>query len=356
MKEIGRFQLVTSMLIIMLLACNKKSDASLTETDLSISHSLLAFSEKDSVQTIQVKTNASDFEVSIPSLSPWCSFKKNGTTVSISVSGMGSSFSQRSTVVSIIAGSGIKRVEKTISVSQSRVWKLLWEENFNTDGPVNTSNWTIQGKGSSDWKMYMTPTDELAFVQGGNLILKARKTSNGYETSGVASLNKFNFKYGKVEVKAKLSAGQGTWPAIWMMPVQSIYGVWPKSGEIDIMEHLNNDTKIYQVIHSNYIDNLGLKTDPPYSFTPSFVVGGFNTFGIEWFPDKIDFLVNGAVTFTYPRKASVPIDQLQWPFDQPFYLILNQSLGGAWVGKIDDSILPLQTEIDYVKVYGLSFY
>lgn len=356
MRKIGRFQLVTSMLILMLLACNKKSDASLTEIDLSISHSLLAFSEKDSVQTIQVQTNASDFEVSIPSGSSWCSFKKNGTTVSISVSGMASSISQRSAVVRIIAGSGVKQVEKTVTVTQSRVWKLLWEDNFNSDGPVNTANWTLQARGTSDWKMYMTPSEELAFVKGGNLILKARKTSSGYETSGVASLNKFNFKYGKVEVRAKLSAGQGTWPAIWMMPAQSIYGTWPKSGEIDIMEHLNNDIKIYQVIHSNYIDNIGIKTDPPYSFTPLFIVGGYNTFGIEWFPDKIDFLVNGNITFSYPKKTSVPTDQLQWPFDQPFYLILNQSLGGSWVGKIDDSILPVQSEIDYVKVYGLSFY
>lgn len=349
-------QLLTSMLMMMLLACNKKSDAALAETDLSISQSILAFSEKDSLQSVQVITNVADFEVSISPGSPWCSFKKNGTTVSILVSSMGSLFSQRSTAVKIIAGSGIKRVEKTISVTQSRVWKLLWEDNFNSDGLVNSANWTLQGKGSSDWKMYMTPTDELAFVKGGNLILRARKSSTGYETSGVASLNKFSFKYGKVEVRAKLSAGQGTWPAIWMMPAQSIYGAWPKSGEIDIMEHLNNDTKIYQVVHSHYVDNLGMKTDPLYSFTPSFVVGGYNTYGIEWFPDKIDFLVNGIITFSYPKKASVPPDQLQWPFDQPFYLILNQALGGSWVGKIDDSILPAQSEIDYVKVFGLSFY
>ncbi len=125
MKEIGRLHLVTSMLILMLLACNKKSDASLTEIDLSISHSVLAFSEKDSVQTIQVQTNASDFEVSIPSGSSWCFFKKNGTTVSISVSGMASSISQRSAVVRIIAGSGVKQVEKTVTITQNRIWKLL---------------------------------------------------------------------------------------------------------------------------------------------------------------------------------------------------------------------------------------
>lgn len=140
------------------------------------------------------------------------------------------------------------------------------------------------------------------------------------------------------------------------MPEKSAFGGWPRSGEIDIMEHLNNDKKTYQVIHSHYIDKLGITNDPPNSHTPAFSVGQFNTFGIEWFPEKIDFLVNGNITFTYPKKAGLSADKLQWSFDEHFYLILNQALGGSWVGAIDDSILPVQTEIDYVRVYGLASY
>ena len=135
---------------------------------------------------------------------------------------------------------------------------------------------------------------------------------------------------------------------------ESMYKYFVKHGVPDhkvLIMYNDIDLSIYTPV-----DNLGMKTDPLYSFTPSFVVGSYNTYGIEWFPDKIDFLVNGTITFTYPRKASVPADQLQWPFDQPFYLILNQALGGSWVGKIDDSVLPVQSEIDYVKVYGLSLY
>jgi len=98
MRKIGRLQLFTSMLLMMLLACNKKSDASLAGINLSISQSTLAFSEKDSIQSIQVVTDASDFAVTISPGSSWCSFKKNGTTVSISVSGMASSISQRSAI------------------------------------------------------------------------------------------------------------------------------------------------------------------------------------------------------------------------------------------------------------------
>lgn len=116
----------------------------------------------------------------------------------------------------------------------------------------------------------MTTSNDYAFVKEGKLILKAVKHADGYHTGGVESFKKFSFKYGKVEVKAKLSSGQGTWPAIWMMPEKSVFGDWPRSGEIDIMEHLNNDTKTYQVIHSYYVDNLGIKNDPANSHTPAF--------------------------------------------------------------------------------------
>ncbi len=355
-----KINLLTSFIFSLILttagACSKTSDPVSQPPSLSVSTSSLAFSEKDSSQSLQVESNTGNYDVSIPAGISWCTFEKNGNTLNIRVSVMTSVTAKRNTEVTISAGSGTQKIQKIITVAQNREWKLIWEDNFDTDGPVNNSRWTLVNKGSSDWNKYMTPSNELAYVQSGNLILKGRKTATGYETGGVNSSGKFNFKYGKVEVRAKLSAGQGTWPAIWLMPQQSVYGGWPKSGEIDIMEHLNNDAKIYQVVHTHYVDNLGNKTDPPYSATPAFSVGIYNTFGMEWFPDRIDFTLNGAVTFTYPKKANVPQDQLQWPFDQSFYLILNQALGGSWVGSINDAILPVQTEIDYVRVYGLRVY
>lgn len=356
MTKINPFMSLICLLSISLVACAKQSAPTLAETELSISASSLVFSEKDSAQSVRISTNAGNYEIVVPSGITWCNIQKTGNDLRIAVSGMTSALSQRNTVVTVIAGSGSQKVEKTITVSQSRVWKLVWEDDFNTDGPVSSEKWTLVTKGTPDWKKYMTPSDELAFVQGGNLILKARKTATSYETSGITSANKYHFKYGKVEVRAKLCAGQGTWPAIWMMPQQSVYGGWPKSGEIDIMEHLNHETKVWQVIHSHYVDNLGIKNDPPYSSTAPFTVGSFNTYGIEWFPERIDFLVNGAVTFSYPKKANLPADQLQWPFDQSFHLILNLALGGSWVGAINDAILPVQSEIDYVKVFELAQY
>ena len=105
-----------------------------------------------------------------------------------------------------------------------------------------------------------------------------------YQTGCIESKGKFSFKYGKVEVRAKLSKGKGSWPAIWLMPEKSIYGGWPNSGEIDIMEHLNADTIVYQTIHSNYVDVQQKKKDPLYAITAPFHVDQYNVYGLEWFP------------------------------------------------------------------------
>ena len=136
---------------------------------------------------------------------------------------------------------------------------------------------------------------------------------------------------------------------MWMLAEEKKYGNYPKNGEIDIMEHLNYDDIIYQTTHSYYTLELKQKTNPPYSSTAKFNKEVFNTFGLEWFPDKLVFTLNGEETFTYPRLKDV--DPSQWPYDQPFYLLIDQQLEGAWVGKADPEDLPVQMIIDWVKVY-----
>lgn len=353
MKILHKAGLSFTIILMLHLACsNKKNDtAAPISITISVSADSLIFPQSGGSKTLQITTNAEYITATLPGGTSWAKCSVIGKAVYVTADSLPLLASERMLDLLITAKKGTVSQNKTIRIKQ-KPWKLIWEDNFNTDGLVNASNWNLVTQGSSDWNKFMTASNDLVYVQGGNLILKGRKTNTGYETGGVNSSNKFNFKYGKVEVRAKLSMGQGTWPAIWMMPQQSIYGGWPKSGEIDIMEHLNNDLKVYQVVHSHYIDNLGNKTNPSYLATPAFNVGTFNTFGIEWYPDKIDFFVNGSFTFSYPKRADIPADQLQWPFDQNFYLILNQALGGSWVGAINDAILPVQTEIDYVKVFG----
>ncbi len=228
-------------------------------------------------------------------------------------------------------------------------WKLYWQDEFNSDGAPDSSKWSAAPRYSSDWNEYNTDSDELAYVQNGKLVVKGIVNPDQdsdpvpYQTGAIRTHGKFSFKYGKVDVRAKLGAAKGSWPAIWMMPEHSVYGGWPNSGEIDIMEHLNSDSNIYQTVH---IENQSSK---PAAATPAFNVGEFNNFGIEWYPDRIDYFVNGSKTYTYSRTE--PVTSAQWPFDQEFYLILNQALGGSWVGSVNPDDLPAQMEVDYVRIY-----
>ncbi|CAN5139996.1 hypothetical protein BH20BAC1_BH20BAC1_02230 [soil metagenome] len=136
---------------------------------------------------------------------------------------------------------------------------------------------------------------------------------------------------------------------MWMLAEKGKYGAYPMNGEIDIMEHLNFDSIIYQTVHSYY--TLELKQDkiPPHYDTARMKVNNYNTFGLEWSPDKLQFTLNGKKTFTYPRLKNV--DSRQWPFDQPFYIMIDQQLGGNWVGDVDPAQLPVHMIVDWIKVY-----
>ncbi|MFB9864416.1 glycoside hydrolase family 16 protein [Rufibacter immobilis] len=232
-------------------------------------------------------------------------------------------------------------------------WKVIWEDDFSKDGAPDPAKWRFAGRRSPDWACYCADNPEITYVKDGFLYLKAVLNENPtdtakYQTACIHTKDKFAFAYGKIEVRAKLARGKGSWPAIWLMPQDSKYGGWPKSGEIDIMEHLNYDTIFYQTLHSEYIDQMNQKNNPVYFATPSFKEGEFNVFGMEWYSDRLDFFVNGQKTFSYPKIGNA--DSRQWPFDQKFYLILNQALGGKWVGSIKDEELPVQMVVDWVKV------
>ncbi|UOG77367.1 glycoside hydrolase family 16 protein (plasmid) [Hymenobacter tibetensis] len=233
-------------------------------------------------------------------------------------------------------------------------WKLVWADEFNKNGKPDPEKWGFASRSSPDWACYCTDTLATTFVQNGELYLRGiinrdATDSVKYKTGCIQTKGKFAFKYGKVEVRAKLGKGKGSWPAIWLMPQQNKYGFWPHSGEIDIMEQLNSDSIFYQTLHSNYIDQLKQKTNPVYFNTSPYQVGEYNVYGLEWYPDRLDFFVNGRKTFTYPKVVGT--DPTQWPYDQDFYIILNQALGGKWVGEIHDQDVPVQMAVDWVRVY-----
>ncbi len=236
--------------------------------------------------------------------------------------------------------------------SQTPGWKLTWSDEFSTNGKPDPAKWSFSGRGTANWKCYCTDDTATAFVKDGflylNGILSANSTDTAtYNTGCIQTKGKFSFKYGKLEVRAKLSQGQGSWPAIWLLGED---GAWPNNGEIDVMEHLNFDTIFYQTMHSYFIDKLNHKHDPKYFTTASFKVNDFNVYGMEWYPDRIDLFVNGHKTFSYPKIQNDTTGK-QWPFDQPFYIILDQALGGNWPGPVNKKDLPQQMIVDWVRVY-----
>lgn len=236
-------------------------------------------------------------------------------------------------------------------------WNLIFFDEFKTNGSFDSSKWSFCPRSSTSvaWIKYLTENENYASVSDGNLVLRMDNASIPgdnvpYHSGGVQTLGKFSFKYGKVEVRAKFKQGQGAWPAIWMMPVTATYGGWPNSGEIDIMEHVNYENVAHQTVHNGAVTNSGGSSSATSS--SSFTVNDYNIYGLEWTESALKFFVNGNLRYTYNKPANPT--SANWPFDQPFYLILNQSGGAGWPGAINNSDLPFDMKVDWVRVYQRS--
>ena len=183
-------------------------------------------------------------------------------------------------------------------------YRLVWKENFRGKS-IDDSRWSKIPRGKPDWKRYMSDHESLYELKGGKLILHgvenkgtAPEDTARFLTGGIFTKGKFAIRYGKVEVRAKLEAAQGAWPAIWMLPEK---GSWSDAGEIDILERLNHDDFVYQTVHTYYTHILKEKKNPPHTAKAKINPDGYNVYGVEILPDKIVFSVNGKVTHTYPK-------------------------------------------------------
>jgi len=246
-------------------------------------------------------------------------------------------------------------VLKTAPVNKR--WKLKWSDEFNTKGLPDSKNWTYD-VGGTGWgnneKQFYTNADTLnANVKDGLLnitVRKAEKEKMSYTSARLASRKKFDFKYGRLEVRAMLPKGRGLWPAIWMLPTDWKYGNWPKSGEIDVMEHVGYEPdSVYGTVHTLSFNHTKgtqvgkvLKVENPYT--------AYHVYAMEWFETHINLFIDGKLFFTFKNtKKGVE----EWPFDQNFHVLLNVAVGGNWGGKngIDESIFPGTMKIDYVRVF-----
>ena len=231
-------------------------------------------------------------------------------------------------------------------------WRLVWEENFDQINDFDPAVWSKIPRGTADWNNYMSDFDSLYEMRKGNLVLRGIQNltqpqdTAPFLTGGVYTKGKMGFMDGRLEIKAKLNGATGAWPAFWLLPQE---GQWPMGGEIDIMERLNYDNIAYQTVHSHYTYDLGFKTTPPQGSTGPIHPEAYNVYAVEMYADSLCFFINDQHTFTYPR---IETDQEgQFPFHQPFYLLLDMQLGGSWVGAVDPTELPVEMSIDWVRFY-----
>lgn len=242
---------------------------------------------------------------------------------------------------------------------------LIWSDEFDVDGLPDATKWKYDigghGWGNSEEQFYTDARLENARVENGVLIIEAlkegwpttsRTPTHDYTSARLVSKGSGDWLYGRIEIRAKLPAGVGTWPAIWMLPTGQEYGGWPRSGEIDIMEHVGWDMgTVHGSLHS--IGRNWLTGDyPTGSLFLMDVDVAFHDYAVDWSPAGIGFSIDGSEYFFEPNPGTGWED---WPFDQPFHLILNLAVGGSWGGQqgIDPDIWPQRMEVDYVRIYDL---
>ena len=255
----------------------------------------------------------------------------------------------------IPAGSAETAAEYDIS---SLTYELVWADEFDTDGEPDPARWAYDtgggGWGNGELQYYLSKGN--AWIENGSLIIEVKKQKRGtcsYTSARLVTRDIGDWLYCKIEARAKLPSGKGTWPAIWMLPTDWAYGDWPASGEIDIMEHVGYDPDVVvQSVHTK-------KTHGDSASNRSIQVPGareeFHTYGLEWLPDRIIFSIDGKETYTYQKPEAAEGERASdtWPFDRRMHLLVNLAFGGTWGGNmgIDEKCLPARLELDYIRVY-----
>lgn len=252
--------------------------------------------------------------------------------------------------VYVSAYNGPNFVSTSLTITLYVAGNTLFADEFNTDGAPNPLKWGYD-IGAGGWgnneAQYYTSRPENVIVQGGSLKIISKKEDyqgSSYTSARILTKGKFAFKYGRVEIRAKLPTGGGTWPALWMLGSNIDTAVWPACGEIDIMEHKGNElNKIHGTLH--YPGRSGGNADSTVVTPNATATTEFHYYSIDWRADAIKFYVDGQLFKTFGNSASVP-------FNQNFFLIFNSAMGGTFGGAIDPNFVSSTFEIDYIRVYN----
>ncbi|VUD64712.1 Beta-glucanase [Thalassocella blandensis] len=256
-------------------------------------------------------------------------------------------------------------------------WELVWADEFNIDGPPDSSKWAFDEAFVANHELqYYTTREANARVRNGALVIEARKEKYknplyvpGYKYDPQAKKNYFKaweyteytsarlvtrdiaeWKYGRIEVRAKLPTGRGMWPAIWMLGHDYDGDNWPLVGEIDIMENVGYDPdEVHANIHTESYNHL-INTNKGNQITVDKPYEKYHVYAVEWDENKMEFFVDDQKYFSFKNEKT---GEKVWPFDKKYYLILNVAVGGVWGGQkgVDDTIFPQRMYVDYARVY-----
>lgn len=255
-------------------------------------------------------------------------------------------------------------------------WSLVWSDEFDRPGPPDPSKWGYEEgfMRNRELQYYTRARQENARVADGALIIEARKerrrnrdynTDNkpvrragwrrtrkfaDYTSASLITRGKASWRYGRIEVRARLPAGTGIWPAIWMLGDNIGDVGWPACGEIDVMEYVGFEPEtIHANVHTKKYNHVQ-KTSKGAKIVIPKPYEDFHVYAIEWDASRIDVFVDQEKYFSYVNERT---GADAWPFDKKQYLIINIAVGGDWGGRkgIDDSIFPQRMTVDYVRVY-----
>lgn len=236
-------------------------------------------------------------------------------------------------------------------------WRLVWHDEFSEAGEPDPEFWNVEVLGPGTYNRELqayTRRPENLRVEDGMLVIEAHPmagTSSGYTSARINSRNRNNVLGGRVEIRARLPRARGSWAALWFLPVETTgrYG-WPHSGEIDLMEHVGFDPGvIHGSVHTSKY-NWPNGNNHTETYRLSSAVTEFHVYALEWTEERLDFFVDDVLFTSYLNEGS---GWEAWPFDVPFYLIMNLAVGGEWGGArgVDRDAFPDRLEVDWVRVY-----
>ena len=238
-------------------------------------------------------------------------------------------------------------------------YTLAWSDEFNTN-LLSTDSWTYEngdgcpalcGWGNNELQYYAPPPNNLYF-QDGKMIIEAKAESFGgknYTSARIKTQGKKSFKFGRIDIRAILPKGKGIWPAFWMLPQDNVFGGWPRSGEIDMMENIGSEpNRVSGTLHFGPGPG-SIWISRGYTLPSGQFADQFHVFSLEWVQDEIRWYVDDNL---YTTISKADLGGNNYPFNEKFYFLINLAVGGNLPGPPDaTTVFPQYLIIDYIRIY-----